>query len=82
MTEMKNLTEVAKSLGISEKVLYREHKKGNLPLVVLGRNHFVTETDIAKMIDAQRVNKPVKRKLSPETLEKMRARGFARRKSA
>lgn len=82
MNEMKPLTEVAAQLGISEKMLYAEHKKGNLPLVVIGRNRFVESGDIATLINARRVVKPKKRLLKPETLEKMRANGFARRKTA
>jgi len=83
---MKPLTEVANTLGIPEKTLYTEHKKGNLPLTILGRNRFVEETDLQAMLQNKRADKYIRRELTPEqkerAAERLRKMHDARRKSA
>jgi predicted site-specific integrase-resolvase len=81
MLNMKTLQVVAQELGVKEITLVNEHKKGRLPLTVVGHQRFVAESDLETWMKSKRVEKPAKRKLSPEHADKIRA-AFAARKAA
>ena len=79
MLGMKTLEEAAKELGLREITLMNEHRKGNLPLVVIGNQKFVKEATLLEWIASKEVLKPAKRPMSDEHRERLRAVGAARK---
>lgn len=63
--EMKKLSDVAESLGVTEKMLVNEHKRGNLPVIRIGNTRYVRSEVVETWIASKEIAKPVKRKLSP-----------------
>lgn len=70
--QLKSVEEVAAMLGVSKGMLYREHSKGVLPMLVFGSNRFIEEDDLKNFLNVRRVVQPPKRKMRPETIAKMR----------
>jgi len=76
---MKPLKEVADSLGVKEVTLIAAHKRGELPVIVIGAQKFIEDDDLKNWIVSRRLEKPVRRKLTAQHLEKIRASQERRR---
>lgn len=79
MLGMKPIKVAAEDLGVAEAMLLSEHKRGQLPMVVVGRQRFVSESDLETWLNSKRVMKPVKKKLSLDHLAKIQAAAAARK---
>jgi hypothetical protein len=79
MIGMKTIKVAAADLGVAEAMLLNEHKRGQLPMMIIGKQRFVSESDLETWLNSKRVTKPVKKKLSPEHLAKIRESAAARK---
>jgi hypothetical protein len=76
---MKTLEEAAAELGLREVTLLNEHKKGNLPLVIVGKQRFVKITTLEEWLASKEVAKPVKRVMREDHKKRLQEAGAARR---
>jgi hypothetical protein len=76
---MKTIEQAATELNITVTMLKNEHRKGNLPMVVIGKNKYVREDDLNKWFESKLVKKPAKRPMSAEHRAKLVAAGAARK---
>jgi hypothetical protein len=76
---MKTLEDAAAELGLREITLLNEHKKGNLPLVIVGKLRFVKITTLEEWLASKEVTRPAKRTMSEEHKNRLREAGAARR---
>jgi len=79
MVGMKTLEDAAAELGLRVITLLNEHKKGNLPLVIVGKLRFVKITTLEEWLASKEVAKPVRRAMSEEHKNRLREAGAARR---
>lgn len=79
MLGMKTLAQAAEELGLREITLMNEHRKGNLPLVVIGNQKFVKEATLLEWIASKEVLKPAKRPMNEEHRSRLKAAGAARK---
>lgn len=79
MLGMKSLEEAAKELGLREITLMNEHRKGLLPLVIIGNQKFVKEATLLEWIASKEVLKPAKRTMNEEHRNRLREAGAARK---
>lgn len=80
MLGMKTLEDAAKELGLREITLMNEHRKGNLPLVIVGKQKFVKESTLLEWIASKEVARPMKRAMTEEHKERLR-KAAAQRKA-
>jgi hypothetical protein len=76
---MKTLEEAAKELGLREITLMNEHRKGLLPLVIIGNQKFVKEATLLEWIASKEVLKPAKRTMNEEHRNRLREAGAVRK---
>jgi hypothetical protein len=79
MVGMKTLEDAAAELGLRVVTLLNEHKKGNLPLVIVGKLRFVKITTLEEWLASKEVAKPVRRTMSEDHKNRLKAAGAARR---
>lgn len=79
MLGMKTLEEAAKELGLREITLMNEHRKGLLPLVIIGNQKFVKEETLLAWIASKEVLKPAKRTMNEEHRNRLREAGAVRK---
>lgn len=77
--EMTKLSEVAEKLGITEKMLVNEHKRGNLPVIRIGNTRYVRSEVVETWIASKEIAKPVKRKLTPAHIKAIKDAAAAKR---
>lgn len=80
MLGMKTLEDAAKELGLREITLMNEHRKGNLPLVIVGKQKFVKESTLLEWIASKEVARPTKRAMTEEHRDRLR-KAAAQRKA-
>jgi hypothetical protein len=79
MVGMKTLEDAAAELGLREVTLLNEHKKGNLPLVIVGKLRFVKITTLEEWLASKEVTKPAKRVMREDHKRRLQEAGAARR---
>jgi len=79
MVGMKTLEDAAAELGLREVTLLNEHKKGNLPLVIVGKLRFVKITTLEEWLASKEVTKPAKRVMREDHRRRLQEAGAARR---
>ena len=79
MVGMKTLKEAAAELGLQEVTLLNEHKRGNLPLVIVGKQRFVKITTLEEWLASKEVAKPAKRVMREDHKRRLQEAGAARR---
>lgn len=79
MLGMKTLEDAAKELGLREVTLMNEHRKGNLPLVIIGNQKFVKEEALLSWLSSKEVLRPAKRPMSEEHRQRLKAAAAARK---